>query len=293
VGTDIYADAVGKHWADAFVQVPVTADGSYSSFMQELVAAHRIELIIPGIEQDVAFWSLHFRELRHLGVKIALNDPTLVMVAGDKWLMHQKQRELGLCAIPTRIAGGFEELAGELGAPFLLKPRRGYAGKGIVRVRDARDFEYFGIDLGTKLIAQAIIGTDHEEFTVSGFGDGSGGIGSLLALQRRLSGEGATAKAQVVDAAPFRQLISALADAFRPVGPTNFQFRTSDERLYLLEINPRISSATSLRCAFGYNEAQACVDYYLKGSLPAMPPFKTGCAVRYIEDIVLYDRDHF
>jgi carbamoyl-phosphate synthase large subunit len=261
--------------------------------VREVVAAHRIGLLIPAIEQDVAFWSMHFAQLEAVGVKVALNDPALIALAGDKWLMHRKQRDLGLTAIPSRIDGRFEDLVRDLGTPFLLKPRRGYAGKGIVQVRDVRDFDYYGVHLGTKLMAQAIVGSDNEEYTVSGFGDGKGGMGWVLALQRRLSGEGATAKARVADATPFRPMISTLAADLHPVGPTNFQFRLCGDTPYLLEINPRISSATSLRSAFGYNESQACVDYYLKGVPPPLPALKTGCAVRYIEDIVVHDRDHF
>ena len=43
--------------------------------------------------------------------------------------------------IESRIAGDFETLAGALGLPFLMKPRRGYAGKGIVRVAGPTDFD--------------------------------------------------------------------------------------------------------------------------------------------------------
>ena len=80
--------------------------------------------------------------------------------------------------------------------------------------------------------------------------------------------------------------MDALARAFRPVGPTNFQFRRdrSSGRSFLLEVNPRLSSASSLRRAFGMNEAEMCVAHYLDGERPDFDAPRRGGAIRYIED---------
>jgi carbamoyl-phosphate synthase large subunit len=112
-----------------------------------------------------------------------------------------------------------------------------------------------------------------------------------LILQRKLSGEGATAKARVVSIPEIDVLVDRLAMHFKPVGPTNFQFRYHAGQFLLLEINPRVSSSTSLRMAFGYNEAQMCVEYYLEGKRPAERTIRPGRAVRYLADLVTYDRD--
>jgi carbamoyl-phosphate synthase large subunit len=58
--------------------------------------------------------------------------------------------------------------------------------------------------------------------------------------------------------------------------------------LKLLEINPRISSSTSIRTAFGYNEAGMAVDYYLDNKKPKQPKIKRGWAVRYTDDFIFY-----
>jgi len=76
------------------------------------------------------------------------------------------------------------------------------------------------------------------------------------------------------------------------MGPTNFQFRRHQGSYLLLEINPRVSSSTSLRAAFGVNDAAMCVEYFLEGRTPSPRPMESGFAVRYIEDVVIHDRDH-
>ena len=80
----------------------------------------------------------------------------------------------------------------------------------------------------------------------------------------------------------------SLCRIFKPAGPTNFQFRKQNGILKLLEINPRISSSTSIRTAFGYNESAMSVDYYLENKKPLQPIIRPGRAIRYVEDYIMY-----
>src|ERR1700685_199187 len=104
-----------------------------------------------------------------------------------------------------------------------------------------------------------------------------------MSLRRKLSTEGFTDKAEVVELAGIRKVLEELASLLKPVGPTNFQFRLDGTRLKLLEINPRISSATSIRTGFGYNESCMSIEYFLNHKVPVQPSIRPGHAVRYTE----------
>src|SRR5438094_10590320 len=54
IGMDIYPDAVGQQWCDTFEQALPAADSGYPEFLRTLIRKHEIDLVIPGIEQDVA-----------------------------------------------------------------------------------------------------------------------------------------------------------------------------------------------------------------------------------------------
>ena len=54
-------------------------------------------------------------------------------------------------------------------------------------------------------------------------------------------------------------------------------------------INPRISSSSSIRMNFGYNESSMAIDYFLEGKEVAQPIIKMGHAMRYIEEYIFYD----
>lgn len=295
VGTDIYDDAVGRGWADVFVQAPLTSAPEYGQWLGETLAGHQVDLLIPGIEQDIHWLSDNRALLATFDCQVVLNNQNLIELSRDKWAMDQALRELGdLSRIPSLLSGDFHSLKAALGLPFLLKPRRSYASKGLVWVHQERDFTPHAALLGDHLMAQPIIGSAADEFTVAAFGDGRGDAGPIIAFQRRLASDGSTAKAWVYQDDSLDQTVTRLCRAFKPVGPTNLQFRRgSDGSWSLLEINPRISSTSSIRRAFGYNEAAMCLDYYLEGKTPSQPAIRSGFAVRYIEDFVVYDRDHF
>jgi carbamoyl-phosphate synthase large subunit len=183
----------------------------------------------------------------------------------------------------------FDFLKEKCGLPFLLKPRRGFGSKGIVAVETSEQFGKISPATKTTLMAQPIVGRDDEEFTVSAFCDGHGSYSAFMALRRKLSKDGFTDKAEVVDQAEFSEAVQDLCRAFAPIGPTNFQFRKTDHGLKLLEINPRISSSTSIRAAFGYNEALMAVEMAIENRMPGQPKIKRGRAVRYTEDFIFYD----
>jgi carbamoyl-phosphate synthase large subunit len=293
VGMDIYADAVGQHWCDVFEQAVPANSPDYPEFIRKIVAKHRINLVIPGIEQDVMRLAEIEGMLIETGARFVLNDKNLIKTASDKWLMHNKLMECGFPCIQTYINGEFGYLAKRLGIPFLLKPRCSYASKGIQQITDEVDLAYWKHKTGANFMVQEIVGDLESEYTVGVFGFGDGNCAEKIIFQRKLSGEGATAKAKVRVIPELDALIDRYVKCFRPIGPTNFQFRQHKGVYLLLEINPRISSSTSLRTAFGYNEAGMCLEYYLEGKRPAVVGMRSGMALRYIDEVVVYDRDHF
>lgn len=288
VATDIYAHAVGQNFADAFVQAPLTSDPNYADWLRDIIQQENIDLIIPGIEQDVAWLTHATMAGQAFEAQLCLNRPEAIRLCMDKITFDELLGDMGEAVrIPSRLTGSFEEVSDVLGLPFLLKPRRGYAGKGIILVQSKDDFSPYAAQLGQVYLAQSLVGDDDAEYTVSAFCVGEG-VRAVIALRRWLSAEGATARAETVDSAPFLGPIQRLSARLKAEGPTNFQFRVHNGQPLLLEINPRISSATSLRSAFGYNEALMCVAHYVNGEQIYQPALKQGRAVRYIEDVVHY-----
>ncbi len=159
-----------------------------------------------------------------------------------------------------------------------------------LKIDSQNSFKGHAGNIGSILMAQPIVGNDEEEYTTSAFCDGKGGFFAFMTLKRKLSRDGFTEKAEVVFLNDIQDALSVLCKIFKPIGPTNFQFRMHNKALKLLEINPRISSSTSIRTAFGYNESKMAVEFFLENKSIDQPFIKSGKAIRYVEDFVFYDK---
>jgi carbamoyl-phosphate synthase large subunit len=290
IGTSIYNDSVAPAFCDIFEQAIPTDDEAYLAWLIQTIQKHKVDLLIPGIEIDMYAWADHRLQIEDTGALIMQNNSALIQLCKDKWTFFEHLNEAGLaCVINSSIDQDFELIRKNFGLPFLLKPRRGFGSKGIVKVNNESEFAANCTQIGSVLIAQPIVGQDDEEFTTSAFCDGQGGFYASMTLRRRLSRDGFTDRAEVVDTQPFLETIQQLCQLLHPQGPTNFQFRMTADGPKLLEINPRISSSTSIRSAFGYNESAMAVDYFLEGRVPVQPPILRGKAVRYTDDHIFYD----
>ena len=290
VGTSIYDDSVAPAFCDVFEQAPSTSAPEYLEWLLATLRRHRIDLLIPGIEIDMYHWVQHVPEIRATGARPLLNETGLIALCKDKWSFFQKLAQAGVaCAIESSLDTDFAVLVKSFGLPFLLKPRRGFGSQGIVRVSTEEEFLMHRAAIGPVLMAQPIVGNDADEFTTSAFCDGCGGYFASMTLRRKLSRNGFTDKAEVADTAEFIPAMDELCRLFRPLGPTNFQFRRCAEGPKLLEINPRVSSSTSIRTAFGYNESAMALDYFLDQCHPVQPLIRRGRAVRYTDEKIFYE----
>ncbi len=290
IGTSIYDDSVAPGFCDVFELAPPTSEAGYLDWLLAIINKHRVDLVIPGIEIDMYKWVDHLPEITANGTVALLNNVELIHLCKDKWAFYENLSKAGMsCAIESNLSTEFDRLKDEFGIPFLLKPRCGFGSKGIVTVDNAETFLKHKNEIGTNLMAQPIVGNADEEFTTSAFCDGHGGFHACMTLRRKLSADGFTDRAEVVSSDEFIDTISALCKRFLPIGPTNFQFRKCDDVIKLLEINPRISSSTSIRTAFGYNECAMAVDYYLEQRTPVQPEIRRGRAVRYTDEHIFYE----
>jgi carbamoyl-phosphate synthase large subunit len=290
IGTTIYSDSAAEGFCDIFEQAEPTNSPAYIDWLTRIIKKHQIHFIIPGIEVDMYKWVEHIDEIEKTGAKILLNNKELIALCNDKWIFYEYLKKSNSpYVIETSLESNFEMLANKFGLPFLLKPRCGHGSKGIVQVNDEETFNKNNEFIEKVLMVQPIVGNEDEEYTTSAFCDGKGGFYASMTLRRKLSKDGFTEKAEVVELENISDVLNSLCKIFKPIGPTNFQFRNHKGVLKLLEINPRISSSTSIRMKFGYNESLMALEYFLENKEPHQPLIRKGKAVRYIEDLMLYE----
>ena len=286
IGTTIYDNSAAQYFSDHTVKILPTPHENYIDDLVKIIKEYRIDIIIPSIEIDILKWVKNKEEIvRRTGVKIVLNNNHLIDLCSDKWLFYQElEKHNSIYRIPT-----YSYLQSNIKFPIVIKPKKGYASKGVIIMHNEKDLEAHRDKINNSIIFQPLIGDANNEYTTSAFFDKESNLCCHITLKRTLSKEGFTETAQVVNIEDVEKMLVELSCFLKPVGPTNFQFRIADTQVKLLEINPRISSATSIRSAFGYNESIMSVNYFLDGIKPKIPLIKKGKAIRYVEDIIYYE----
>ena len=289
IGSTIHKNSIAPAFTDVCIEAPFSGSKGYIDWIIKVIKDHNVDLVIPSFDEDVHFLTDHRKQIELTGAKLVLNNFELVHLCNDKWEFY-KVLKSNNCpyAIPSSLSSEFDELVKEFGLPLLLKPRKGFASKGIVKVMDEDTFNLHKAEIGNNLMVQPIIGKDDEEFTTGAFCDGKGGYHAIITFKRKLSNEGYTNEAEVFGSKQIEEAVLDICKILKPIGPTNFQFRIHNGVCQLLEINPRFSASTSMRVAFGYNDAIMAIEYYLEGKIPKQPKIKQGKAIRYVEDFIFY-----
>jgi carbamoyl-phosphate synthase large subunit len=287
VAIDIYDYAYGQYLADKFYQGVPAINEKYIHFINDIVKKENIHLIIPGIEQDLYMLYQHKEVIQ---CPIVMNNKLCIELSKSKLKTFQYfKSHSDIDLIPTLHDVGYEACVEQLGSPFLLKPISSYASKGIEKIKTNYDFDYYTKMIDNKCVFQKIISSIDDEFTISIFGDGKGGYFDHIILKRYLSQEGATSRAMVVESKIIMDYINKIIVLLKPIGPTNIQIRIENDNPLLLEINPRISSACSIRTIFNYNEPEMCLKYYLSKDKIVPSVKKKGSVLRYICDYLVYE----
>ena len=286
IGMDMNPEAVGKHWSDDFVVAVPAASEDFIPFLKKIIDDYKIDIVFLGIEQEMNKITACRDELGEYLNKIIINSESVIDLTNDKWSTYEFLKRNRLPVIESTLERDYEKLRVFFGGDFLVKPRRSYSSRGVKKIQDETTFNYYKFFLGDQFMAQRVVGDDEHEYTAAAFCYGNGKGSKPIILKRKLSFEGSTIKAEVVDCKPIEDSIVTLTGLLKPLGPTNFQYRVENNIAFLLEINPRVSSSTSLRSAFGYNEAEMAIDFFVEKHTEVNPIVKRGKAVRYISDYV-------
>lgn len=293
VGIDIYDDAVGQVWCDSFVKGVKANSPDFIEFINRLVSKYSIDLVIPGIEQDLESLLKNFSQLNKKA-KYVLNNKDVFDIFHNKKMTYEfLQNKVSLIPHLYYSENLFLESLDRLGLPFVLKKNVSYASKGVAIIENKQDFDYFLQKFGKDCMTQKKLPIKNNEITCSIFGTGDGDFVNPICLKRELSGEGATSKASNIEIEPeLMNTLKTICKLSKFEGPTNLQFIRYQEKYYLLEVNARISSSTSIRQIFGVNEAEMCIDFYLFNKTPAFQEQRHGTVSRYIKD-QYFDSDNF
>ena len=279
VGLDAGAYNSGVHWVDAAYLVPwVNDEDEYRRRVLEVVAAERIQALVPGIDPELPVLAGMRDELADHGCTVIVSHPDVIAVSDDKLATAEWSSSLGLPFVPTRALPDAQDHAEELDYPVIVKPRRGSSSVGIRLALDVETLRSEARD--DQMVVQPFLPPRDRSFALADdtgapprleqlhevsaqYVVGASGLilGTYVSLNRLRLGipvqiEPVVDAPWVDDGRPFVEALVELGAR----GPINLQGRLdADGNVQFFELNARFTGITGVRTMMGFREVEASV----------------------------------
>lgn len=289
VTADSFPLSAGLFWgARGHVPLP-PGDPRYLDSMRALLEAERPDLVMVGTDTELPLIAGARAALEAAsGGVVLVSPPEVVAIADDKFRTFEFFRDAGfappLSALPEDVVA-LAALIDAVGFPLIVKPRIGARSVGVSRVtsRTALDAALEG---RAGLVVQECVGDEDCEYT-AGVLVFDGRAEASIVMRRDLR-DGNTHRAYLEPFTDLNAEVRRFAEALRPFGPVNFQFRLDRHGTpRVFEINGRFSGTTPMRALVGFNEVEMCVRKLLRGEPIVQPPLGRAVVLRHWTEMVI------
>ncbi len=288
-GTDREALAAGFFALDRGRALPSSEHETYVDRVVEACVEDGIEIVLVGSHGELGPLARARDAIQERsGALVLVSAAARVERCVDKHALVEHLRASGLAHPRSTVDAserGLHELAGEVGFPLVVKPRRGQ-GSHDVRVVADRDQLARAVAGTRDPIVQEHLGSPDEEHTVAVLCDRHGKAGAVTAMRRTLLA-GTTVVAETGRFEGVESEAVRVAESLDLVGPVNVQLRTTERGPVTFEVNPRFSGTTGMRALAGWNDVAAAVRHFLDDEPIHLAPPRAGRVVRYYDEAFL------
>ena len=278
--SDINAPALEE--ADVAFCVPNILDTEYIPKLKEIIKDYEINAIISLNDLELPILSKYRYELESKNTKVIISNEHIIDIGFDKWKTYQFIKKIGLNTPKTfiNINKAIEALEnGKLKFPVIIKPRWGHGSIGIESPETMKElmlvYELQKIKLkrtvlnkikekdieSSILIQEKLDGKEYGLDIVNNF---DGKYFGTFVKQKISMRNGETDKAQSVKDADFERVGREIGGHLKHIGSMDVDAFLVDNKLFILELNPRFGGGYPFSHEAGANIAAVYIDW-LKG----------------------------
>lgn len=297
VGLGMNPFAFGAWDCDEIDVLPGIYSPGYIDRLVEKCVSRKIDLLIPGHDDEALLLSRNGRKLKDAGIKAVVAGRGLMELARDKRRMGfelSRVVDAFLVTCDIKDAAGLVG-NGSLNFPLMAKPRSGAGSRGVMIVPNGEALSRVPADYIIQELAVPATGDPGREQYLAELNSGRNSQISEISVQIVTDAEGRTIGRmsswnKLVNGIPTEivpcdipevwSVIDRLMPEFLELGlrgPLNVQGRLTDKGFRIFEMNPRFTGITGLRALMGFNEVEACVRAWLGiGPQPVRLDFVPG-----------------
>lgn len=293
LGTDINYEAAGLYRVDKFSIIKKPSGSNYLKTIIDVCIQNKVQVLFVGSDIELPILSNSKDEIENkTGSKIITNQREIVNMCRDKYFTYEFLDKNGLNAIPTCLPDNLDSFLEEERYPLVVKPREGFGSKffHVVNNRDELDFAIKTIENAHwKPIIQKYLKNELKEYTTGITMDKEGKRIMSSITMRKILKHGQTYKA-FIDAFPkVTKICNKIASVLGAFGPINVQTRVDndDNKVKVIEINPRFSATCPMRTVAGINEPDIIVRNVLFDEKIKIDKYKQLICMRYWNETYL------
>jgi carbamoylphosphate synthase large subunit len=262
-------------FADKFIQSPKVKDPKYIEYISSIVIKHKIDIIIPFIDQDIyVFSELYFKNKLSSSIYLQIKNPLFAKICSNKlesykWMVKNKFITPSTFELGDQVDLNY----------YLIKPKTGFGSKVFLQNSnnkiDINDIE--------KYIGQEIC--ENPEITIDVFYSGKDFY--CLCRERIETKEGVCTKARVFYDIGLASIAKELAVKLE-LNYFCFQVMNLNGRFAITDINPRLGAGSSMGQEIGMDFYKAMVFDIMKMDYkPYIKQFlKTAYITRQYQNIL-------
>lgn len=225
--------------------------------LAQCVAAH-VDVIVPTVDWEMLPIARRRTEFADHGIALLMADEHTLMLCLDKWALLSACD--GVCPLPRRALVGHDFDESEWPLPFVVKPRRGAGGRGVVLVHDLTDLASCPRDCS--MIAQEYL--PGNEYSVDVLSTPDATVVAVVPRARLKIDSGIAVTGRTVHHPRLEQLAGDVARHLGVTYVANVQFRDdAGGTPRLLEVNARFPGTMPLTVRSGVNMPCLALDMLL------------------------------
>ena len=279
IGVDCNPDPSFLNYVDELYEVPRSDNPLFVDKLLQIAVKRNVDIVVPLISDEIDVLSENMEKFEEHCITVALSkDKKMLKIANNKFDLHNTLLANGFDVMPKTLAARKETLDEDLAAlgypnkPVCLKQKNGCGSKGfriiddymtiesvVSRSRQLRMTNFISKDqlvkcadrLGDDFMLQEYI-DGHEIGTLCLCNEGST-VYSVTHNNLKMD-MSTTTSCMLVNNEEANALVRHINKMFNFDGNIGYDFKVdSNGKLYLLEINPRISATVSLAAKAGLN----------------------------------------
>jgi carbamoyl-phosphate synthase large subunit len=275
--------------ADRTCLVPDVSDPAYLAALADICDRASVSLVFPTIDPDIPVLAAGRTRLEAAGAKVMVVSEWAARICADKILTYKLFRDLRVPVPATWTAR--EARAATLDFPVFVKPRSGSAGEHAVRVRDARELEFFLDYVPDPLVQTYLEGPEITSDVICG---AQGEVLAVVSRRRIAVRAGEVAKGVTVAEPEILEHCVSVAKGLKAIGPITVQCLFHEGRPRFTEVNARFGGGVPLAIAAGVPIAHWMVAMAagLDVEIPPLGTYEVGLYLsRFDDSFFLTDKD--